>query len=191
MRVGVVAVQGDFEKHKEALLACEREKLVVAEVRTPEDLANVDRVILPGGESTTVGLLMQRYGLGEALIRAAKVGMPMWGTCMGMILMSKEIIGSNQYTLGLLYIQIQRNAFGAQIHSFEDAVDVEGLDEAVCGVFIRAPVVTRVDAPAYPLATYQGKIVGVRQGNLIGTSFHPELTDDVRLHRYFLDIGKP
>jgi 5'-phosphate synthase pdxT subunit len=188
MRVGVIAVQGDFERHTEALQACGRENLEVVEVRTPEELATVERAILPGGESTTVGLLMQRYGLGDALIQAAHDGMPIWGTCMGMIMMAKTIRGSNQYSLGLLDIEISRNAFGAQVHSFEDSVRVEGLDTPVLGVFIRAPVVTTVTPPAEILATYDDKVVGVRQGKLLGTSFHPELTDDTRLHRYFLDL---
>lgn len=188
MRVGVVAVQGDFHKHTEALSCCGRDDLTVVEIRTPEELATVERAILPGGESTTVGLLMQRYGLGDALIRAAHGGMPIWGTCMGMIMMAKAIKGSSQYSLGLLNIEIERNAFGAQIHSFEDTVHVEGLDTPVLGVFIRAPVVTSVEPPAEVLATYGDKVVGVRQGKLLGTSFHPELTDDVRLHRFFLDL---
>ena len=188
MRVGVIAIQGDFEKHVLALRACEREGLEVIEARTPEDLASVDRAIIPGGESTTVGILMQRYGMGDALKRAAADGMPIWGTCMGMILMAQSIVGSQQFSLELLNIEVTRNAFGAQVHSFEDEVQVVGLDQPVLGVFIRAPVVTKVCAPAQVLAEYGGQIVGVRQGKLLGTSFHPELTDDIRLHQFFLDL---
>jgi len=188
MRVGVIAIQGDFEKHVDALRNCGIDGLEVVEARTPADLASVDRAIIPGGESTTVGLLMQRYGMADALKQAAADGMPIWGTCMGMIMMAERIVGRNQFSLGLLNIEVNRNAFGAQVHSFEDEVDVVGMDEPVLGVFIRAPVVTKISEPAEILAKYRGNIVGVRQGNLLGTSFHPELTDDVRLHRFFLGL---
>jgi len=186
---GVIAIQGDFEKHIASLKKTRMEGLKVVEVRTPEDLARVDCAIIPGGESTTVGLLMQRYGLGEALISRAKAGMPLWGTCMGMILMASDIAGRpGQYTLGLLDITVERNAFGRQVHSFEDSVEVKGLEEPVLGVFIRAPVVVRVGPDVEELARYDGKIVAVRNGNLVGTSFHPELTNDVRFHRWFLSL---
>jgi 5'-phosphate synthase pdxT subunit len=186
MKVGVVAVQGDFEKHLASL------RLVGAtarEVRTPEDLADVDRVIIPGGESTTVGLLMERYGLGPALRERAAQGMPVWGTCMGMIMMAREIEGRSQYTLDLLDITIRRNAFGAQVHSFEDEVTVRDMETPVVGVFIRAPIVTRLGEGVEELARYEEKVVAVRRGNLIGTSFHPELTDDTRMHKWFLSLG--
>jgi len=192
MTVGVVAIQGDFEKHIESLRAAGRQMgldLEVKEVRTPEDLAQVDRVVLPGGESTTVGLLMQRFGLGDAMREAAKEGMPVWGTCMGMIMMAANVEGRpNQYTLDLLDIDVRRNAFGAQVHSFEDAVNCEPLERTVTGVFIRAPVVTRVGDEVEVIANYDGKVVAVRQGNRIGTSFHPELTDDTTFHQWFLGL---
>lgn len=189
LTAGVVAIQGDFEKHIQSLKKTRLDGLKAVEVRTPEDLARVDCAIIPGGESTTVGLLMQRHGLGEALIARAKAGMPLWGTCMGMILMAKEIAGRpGQYTLGLLDITVERNAFGRQVHSFEDSVEVKGLEEPVLGVFIRAPVVVRVGPGVEELARYDGKVVAVRSGNLIGTSFHPELTNDVRFHRWFLSL---
>jgi pyridoxal 5'-phosphate synthase pdxT subunit len=185
LRIGVVSIQGDFEKHQEALERCKIRGLTTKQVRTPENLAEVDRVILPGGESTAVGLLMERYGLGDALKQAAAQGMPMWGTCMGMILMAKAVEGRKQYTLDLLDVTVRRNAFGAQVHSFEDSVTMAGLDAPVLGVFIRAPIVTRVGADVETAAYYDGKVVAVRQGNLIGTSFHPELTNDTRLHKWF------
>ncbi|MEA2551895.1 MAG: pyridoxal 5-phosphate synthase pdxT subunit [Fimbriimonadaceae bacterium] len=187
-KVGVVAVQGDFAKHIEALHRLNKPKLEVLEVRTPEELAQVDRVIIPGGESTTVGLLMERYGLGDALKKAASKGMPMWGTCMGMILMAKEVEGRAQYTLGLLDVTVQRNAFGAQVHSFEDEVPMDGLKEPVTAVFIRAPIVTRLGKGVESIGKYEGKVVAVRQGKLLGTAFHPELTDDTRLHEWFLSL---
>jgi 5'-phosphate synthase pdxT subunit len=188
-KVGVVAIQGDFEKHLEALRRCGVKPENLVEVRTPEDLALVSRIILPGGESTTVGMLMERFGLGEALRNRAKSGMPVWGTCMGMILMAREIQGRpHQFSLGLLDVQIQRNAFGAQVHSFEEELEVKGLEEPITAVFIRAPVVTLLGAGVESLAVHEGKIVAVRQGALLGTSFHPELTDDLQMHRLFLGI---
>lgn len=194
MNVGVVAVQGDFEKHLYSLRATGREGLNLTEVRTPEELAKVERVILPGGESTTVGLLMQRFGLGDALRQAASEGMPVWGTCMGMILMAKEIKGRpDQYSLGILDVTVRRNAFGAQVHSFEDEVSVKSLkdgsgDFASMGVFIRAPIVTRLGEGVEAISYYEEKVVAVRQGRLLGTSFHPELTEDIRFHEAFLDL---
>lgn len=186
---GVIAIQGDFEKHIASLKKTKFEDLRVIEVRTPEDLARVDCAIIPGGESTTVGLLMQRYGLGEALVERAKQGMPLWGTCMGMIMMASEVDGRpDQYTLNLLDITVERNAFGRQVHSFEDSVEVKGLDEPVLGVFIRAPIVSRIGNGVEELARYGGKIVAVRFGNLVGTSFHPELTSDTRFHKWFLSL---
>lgn len=188
MRIGVVALQGDFERHMGALRKAS-EGVEAVPVRTPEELGKVERAILPGGESTTVGLLMRRYGLGDALKAAAAEGMPLWGTCMGMIMLAQEVEGrDDQYTLGLLDVGVRRNAFGAQVHSFETAVPVKGLDEPVTGVFIRAPVVTRLGEGVESLAEHEGQVVAVRQGSVLGTSFHPELTDDSRLHDWFLKI---
>ena len=113
----------------------------------------------------------------------------MWGTCMGMIVMAREVEGRNgQYTLGLLDIAVKRNAFGAQVHSFEDEVAIKGMDEPVMGVFIRAPVVSSHGPTVEEIGTYEGKVVAVRQGKLLGTSFHPELTEDSRLHEWFLTL---
>ncbi|MFZ4506137.1 MAG: pyridoxal 5'-phosphate synthase glutaminase subunit PdxT [Fimbriimonas sp.] len=186
MRVGVIAIQGDFAKHLDSLRALGIEGL---EVRTPEDLALVDRAILPGGESTTVGLLMQRFGLGDALVRASQAGMPIWGTCMGMILLARSVEGRvDQYTLGLLDIEVRRNAFGAQVHSFEEPVEFAGLSEPVLGVYIRAPIVTTMGSGVEVLSRRDDQVVAVRQGNIVGTSFHPELTDDRRVHEWFVNL---
>lgn len=186
MRVGVVAIQGDFEKHIESLRRTEIEGVQTEYVRSPQDLARVERVILPGGESTTVGLLMSRFGLGDALIEAGREGMPMWGTCMGMIMLAREIEGREQYRLGLLDIAVRRNAFGAQVHSFEAPISVSLFAEPVTAVFIRAPIVTHLGEGVEPIAEIDGQCVAVRQGAIVGTSFHPELTDDVRMHRWFV-----
>lgn len=184
-RVGVCAIQGDFEKH---ILSLKALGVQAKEVRTLQHLAEVDRLIIPGGESTTVGLLMERYGMGSAIRERAAMGMPIWGTCMGMILLAKEVEDREQYRLGLMDICVRRNAFGAQIHSFEDSVAVQGLDRPVLGVFIRAPIVAKTWGKSEVIARYEDKIVGVRQGKLLGTSFHPEMTDDTRLHEWFLSF---
>lgn len=188
MRVGVIALQGDFERHIAALRRAS-EGVEPVEVRTPEELATVERAILPGGESTTFGLLMQRYGLGDALRQAADEGMPLWGTCMGMIVLAKGVEGRpDQTTLGLLDADVRRNAFGAQVHSFETTIPVRGMATPVEAVFIRAPVVTRLGEGVEALAEYDGQTVAVRQGKVVGTSFHPELTDDARMHAWFLGL---
>jgi pyridoxal 5'-phosphate synthase pdxT subunit len=179
----VLSVQGDFERHIEAVRSLGAEAV---EVRTPEELATVERLIAPGGESTTVGMLMRRFGLDQAIRERAASGMPVWGTCMGLILMSTEVEGREQPTLGLLDVTVRRNAFGAQVHSFEDSVKVAGIEGTVQAVFIRAPVVTRLGPGVESLAEYGGEIVAVRHGALLGTSFHPELTDDRRMHEWFL-----
>lgn len=185
MPVGVLSVQGDFAKHLEALDAIGVEGLGV---RTPEDLAQVDRLILPGGESTTVGLLLERFGLGEAIKARIAGGMPAWGTCMGLILLAREVAGRAQYSLGALDVGVERNAFGSQVHSFEDSVRFEALDAEVEGVFIRAPVVSRVGPGVEVLSEYGGRVVAVRQGKVVGTSFHPELTRDRRIHEWFVGL---
>jgi 5'-phosphate synthase pdxT subunit len=182
VRVGVATVQGDYDKHIEAFA---RLGHVCVRVREPQDLESLTHLVLPGGESTTVGLLMQRYGLGEAIRQS---NCAVWGTCMGMIMMAKSVEGRQQYTLDLLDIVVRRNAFGAQVHSFEDRVEVKGLDQPVTGVFIRAPIVTEVGPGVEALSEYDGIVVAVRQGRMLGTSFHPELTDDDSLHRYFLGL---
>lgn len=185
-RVGVVAVQGDYEKHLDAFarIGCAD----ACEVRTPEELGQVDSIVIPGGESTTVGKLMARFGLGPAIQQRASSGTPVWGTCMGMILMAKSVEDSDQYSLGIIDIDVRRNAFGAQVHSFEDTLDVDGIADDLTAVFIRAPIVTRWGDDVHVLSHYGDAVVAVRQGRCVGTSFHPELTDDTRMHAWFLEL---
>lgn len=187
MNVGVLAIQGDFERHIHALLNSGAGGNHIHEVRTANDLQKVDRLIIPGGESTTVGLLLQRFGLAEVLQNRISAGMTVWGTCMGMILMAREIEDRpTQYCLSALDITVRRNAFGAQVHSFEAHLGVKSLETGVTGVFIRAPVVTQYGPKVEIISEYQGQIVAVRQGNCLGTSYHPELTNDNRMHKWFL-----
>lgn len=186
IRVGILALQGDFEKH-EAML--NRIGVPNLQVRKPDDLNGVDALIIPGGESTTIGRLMERYGLDEAIRACAHQGMPIYGTCAGMILLAKEIIDSSQPRLGLMDIAVRRNAFGRQRESFEVDLPFDGLPHLIRAVFIRAPIVERVGKHGLVLSEFEGKIVAVRQSNLLATAFHPELTDDESVHRYFLQMA--
>jgi 5'-phosphate synthase pdxT subunit len=188
MLVGVLALQGDFAEHMAMLT---RIGVDAREVRKAGDLEGVDALIIPGGESTTIGKLMARYRLDEAIRARVKQGMPIYGTCAGLILLAKEIEGSEQPRLGLMDIAVVRNAFGRQIESFEaDIPFAPTPDQPVRGVFIRAPIVARVGVGVQTLSVFDGKIVAVQQGNLLATAFHPELTDDTRVHRYFLSLVK-
>ncbi|MDO8480422.1 MAG: pyridoxal 5'-phosphate synthase glutaminase subunit PdxT [Nanoarchaeota archaeon] len=184
--VGVLALQGDFREHFAVLC-----KLGVdaKEVRTKEDLSRVDGLIMPGGESTTINKLLRRQGLDEEIKRKARIGFPVFGTCAGAILLSKEIIGDSQQPLGLLDISVKRNAYGAQLDSFEEDIDVKGIG-LVKAAFIRAPLITRVGKGAEVLARYQGNPVLVRQGNLLASTFHPEIEGETKIHELFLKMIK-
>ncbi|MEU4656310.1 pyridoxal 5'-phosphate synthase glutaminase subunit PdxT [Streptomyces sp. NPDC023723] len=186
--VGVLALQGDVREHLTALTAA---GAVARPVRRPGELAAVDGLVLPGGESTTISKLAVLFGVLEPLRARVRDGLPVYGTCAGMILLADKILDprSGQETIGGIDMIVRRNAFGRQNESFEAAVDVEGVDgDPVEGVFIRAPWVESVGAAAEVLAEHDGHIVAVRQGNALATSFHPELTGDHRVHRLFTDL---
>ncbi|MFF1357122.1 pyridoxal 5'-phosphate synthase glutaminase subunit PdxT [Streptomyces sp. NPDC058297] len=186
--VGVLALQGDVREHLVALATADA---VARPVRRPEELAEVDGIVLPGGESTTISKLAVLFGLMEPLRARVREGMPVYGTCAGMILLADKILDprSGQETVGGIDMIVRRNAFGRQNESFEAAVDVRGVEGApVEGVFIRAPWVESVGARAEVLAEYDGHIVAVRQENALATSFHPELTGDHRMHALFVDM---
>lgn len=185
--IGVLALQGDFEAHLRMLQRC---GVQGREVRTVQQLQEVDGLIIPGGESTTIVKLMQRYGLDEAIRRRTGEGMPVYGTCAGLIVIAREIEGyPEQPRLGLLDVAVARNAFGRQVDSFEVDLPVPRLGEPpLRAVFIRAPVVTCTGEQVEVLASLDGKGVLVQQANLLGSAFHPELTDDLRLHRYFVEL---
>jgi len=190
LKIGVLALQGDFAEHVQSL---RRLNIEASEVRLPEHLQGLDGLILPGGESTTIGKLAEAYGLMEPLRRFG-VRHAIWGTCAGAIFLSKDVRRS-QPLLGLMDIQVQRNAFGRQVDSFEADLDVPELRQVAGGAapyhafFIRAPIIESVGSDVRVLATTaDGRIVAVRQGHLLATSFHPELTDDLRFHEYFLSL---
>ena len=182
--VGVLALQGDVIEHVHAL---ERSNARVLEVKTPADLARVDALVIPGGESTTVIKLLDRFALTEPVKDRVNAGMPLWGTCMGMIVAAREVADLVQPTLGLLDVTVRRNAFGRQVDSAEVPLDIAALGDAPFpAIFIRAPWIERTGPDVEILAERDGHGVMVRQANILGTSFHPELTGDDRVHAYFL-----
>ena len=192
-RIGVLALQGDVREHESALSAVGAE---VMRVRSSVDLASVDALVIPGGESTTMSKLALSNGLMEPLREARRAGMPMYGSCAGMIMLADRVTDArpDQETIGGLDITVRRNAFGRQVDSFETDMDIVGVgDEPVHAVFIRAPWVESAGPEVEVLATIEtggnaGTIVAVRQGPLLATSFHPELTGDHRIHRMFVEI---
>jgi pyridoxal 5'-phosphate synthase pdxT subunit len=184
--VGVLALQGDVVEHVHAL---ERAGADVVEVRTPGDLARVEALVVPGGESTTVIRLLDRFGLTEPIKARVADGMPFWGTCMGMIVAAHDVADIAQPTLDLLDVTVRRNAFGRQVDSAEVPLAVPALgDEPFPAIFIRAPWIERTGPGVETLAERDGHGVMVRQANVLGTSFHPELTGDDRVHAYFLGM---
>ncbi|MFN8452424.1 MAG: pyridoxal 5'-phosphate synthase glutaminase subunit PdxT [Anaerolineae bacterium] len=186
MKIGVLALQGAFIEHEKMLRSLGVE---ASEVRMPEQLESLDGLIMPGGESTTIGKLATAYGLIEPL-RAFAQTKPTWGTCAGMIFLARDIGIDRQPILGVMNVRVNRNAFGRQIDSFEADLDIKPLgDPPFHAVFIRAPVVTEAGAGVDVLAQLgDGRIVAVQQGHLLATAFHPELTGDSRLHAYFVDL---
>lgn len=182
--VGVLALQGDVREHLAAL-----DSLGVggAAVKTPEALAAVDGLVIPGGESTTIGKLATRFGLVEPLRQRILDGMPVFGTCAGLIFLASSVTEGDQPLLGVLDIAVRRNAFGRQNESFETELDIEGLDSPFPAVFIRAPWVEKVGSGVEVLAELNGHPVMVRQGHVTAASFHPELTSDRRLHRQLVE----
>ena len=190
MKIGVLALQGAFAEHKKVLARIGVESV---EVRLPEHLEDLDGLIIPGGESTTIGKVAKRWGLLEPLRDFVESGRPVWGTCAGMILVAKEVLDGkpDQPLLRLMDVTVRRNAFGRQVDSFEADLDVPALgEEPFHAIFIRAPLIERVHNGVEVVAQLDdGTVVAARQGNMLVTSFHPELTDDDRFHRYFVGLG--
>jgi 5'-phosphate synthase pdxT subunit len=195
MKIGVLALQGAFIEHEQML---QRLGVEAVEVRLPKDLAGCAGVIIPGGESTTIGKLAVQYNLIEPLREMARAGKPLWGTCAGMIFMARAVEreGRDQPLLGLMDVMVQRNAFGRQVDSFEANISIKGVDgdKPFHAIFIRAPLIEAVGDGVEVLARVekdgQDVIVAARQGNLLATSFHPELSNDDRFHRYFVKMAE-
>ena len=184
--IGVLALQGDVVEH---LAALERCGAAAMPVKTAADLARVDALILPGGESTTVMKLLERFGLGRPIVERTRAGMPLWGTCMGMIVAAHDVIGLDQPTLDLIDITVRRNAFGRQNDSAQVELAIPALGSTPFpAIFIRAPWIERHGRKVELLAEREGRGVMAREGNVLVTSFHPELGADARVHRYFLQM---
>jgi pyridoxal 5'-phosphate synthase pdxT subunit len=184
--VGVLALQGDVLEHVAAL---QRAGALTREVRTPDDLAAVDALVVPGGESTTVIRLLDRFGLTEPIKARVRDGMPFWGTCMGLIVAARDVADLEQPTLDLIDVTVRRNAFGRQVDSAEVPLAIPSLGaEPFPAIFIRAPWIERTGPAVETLAERDGHGVMVRERNVLGTSFHPELTGDDRVHAYFLQM---
>jgi 5'-phosphate synthase pdxT subunit len=184
MKVGVLALQGAFREHEKILAACEVE---AAQIRKPQQLDKISALIIPGGESTTIGKLLNEFQLFEPIIKMGREGLPIFGTCAGLILMAREIAGSAQPRLGLMDICVERNAFGRQVDSFEASLDIPAIGEPFHAVFIRAPYIVEVGSGVEALAVFREKIILDRQGRFLTAAFHPELTGDLRIHKYFLE----
>jgi 5'-phosphate synthase pdxT subunit len=184
LNIGVLALQGDFREHIEATIACGHSAKAI---RRPEELQGLDGLIFPGGESTTIALLATSYQLFDPIRSAISAGLPVYGSCAGMILLADRILdgADGQKTFGGIDMTVRRNAFGRQVESFEAPIDFNG--QSFNGVFIRAPWVEEVGSGVEVLSAVDGHAVAVRQGKLLATSFHPELTQDHAVHRYFFE----
>ena len=184
--VGVLALQGAFREHVAAVASL---GATAREVRQLKDIEGIDALIIPGGESTTIGKLLNEWNMLEPLRQRILDGMPVYGSCAGLILLCREIENSDQPRLGVLDATVRRNAFGRQVDSFETDLNIPEIGaDPIPAVFIRAPVITGVGAGVTVLAEVKGQAVAVRQNNILATSFHPELTPDTRMHSYFLSF---
>jgi 5'-phosphate synthase pdxT subunit len=192
MKVGVLALQGDVREHISSLLACDVEAVAV---RRAQEIESIDALVLPGGESTTIAQLAEVFGIFDLIKNKINSGMPVYGSCAGMILLADQILDAKvgQKTFGGLDITVRRNAFGRQVDSFEsDIAFKDGADQAIRAVFIRAPWVEKIGATVEVLASVDSHPVAVRSKTALATSFHPELTGDNRIHRYFIEqVARP
>ncbi len=195
MRIGVIAIQGNIEEHahalKEALKQVNR-KAEIVKIKHKGIVPTCDALILPGGESTTIGRLMEREGISSEIKKISTTGIPIMGTCAGLVLLAKygdsQVEKTKQPLLGLMDTHVNRNAFGRQRESFEALLDFKGLTSPFNAVFIRAPCITEAGRDVEILSRYNGFIVAARQQNVLAIAFHPELTDDLSIHHYFLDM---
>ncbi len=184
MKIGVLDIQGSVEEHFDALKSLKVEPVLV---KKPEDFKGIKGLIIPGGESTTIGKLIKWFDLKKQIIEYAKKGRPIWGTCAGAILLAKNITGKDQAeSLKLMDITIERNAYGRQLDSFEAEIEFDG--KIIPGIFIRAPKIVDVGKNVKVLTQYKGEIVAARENNFLVTNFHPELTEDLTVHKYFMEM---
>ncbi|MED3575565.1 pyridoxal 5'-phosphate synthase glutaminase subunit PdxT [Cytobacillus praedii] len=187
IKIGVLGLQGAVREHVQSIEACGAEAIVI---KHKEQLDEADGLILPGGESTTMRKLIDKYDFMRSLKEFAESGKPMFGTCAGLILLAKNIIGYDEPHIGVMDVKVERNSFGRQKESFEADLDIAGVAEDFQAVFIRAPHIVQAGENVEILAKHKGRIVAAREGNILGCSFHPELTDDHRLTAYFIGMVK-
>jgi pyridoxal 5'-phosphate synthase pdxT subunit len=187
VKIGVLALQGAVREHVRAVEACGAEAIVI---KLKEQLAEVDGLILPGGESTTMRRLIDKYTFMDELKAFAAAGKPMFGTCAGLILLAKRLVGYEVPHIGVMDVTVERNSFGRQRESFEAELDIAGVGENFNAVFIRGPHIVEAGENVEVLAKYEGRIVAAREGQFLGCSFHPELTDDHRMTAYFINMVK-
>jgi len=188
VKIGVLALQGAVTEHIGMLSALDAEAVPV---RLSSELDDLDALIIPGGESTTISKLLSDYGLIEPIRKLAKQGFPLFGTCAGLVLLAKKVPDLEMESVGVMDIEVKRNAFGRQVDSFEADLQIPALgNENFHGVFIRAPIIEKAERSVEILCKLNGSPVAVRQGKMLACAFHPELTDDLRFHRYFLDLVK-
>jgi 5'-phosphate synthase pdxT subunit len=187
LKIGVLGLQGAVREHIRSVEVCGAEGIVI---KTTNQLDEVDGLIIPGGESTTMRRLIDKYNFMEPLRKFGQDGKPMFGTCAGLILLAKNLVGYNEFHLGLLDVTVERNSFGRQKDSFEAELMITGVGEDFVGVFIRAPHIVEVGEDVEILSKHNGRIIAARQGQFLGCSFHPELTDDHRMTQLFINMVK-
>lgn len=187
MKIGVLAMQGAYDEHISILKSLE---VQTVEIRNKEDLKEIDGLIIPGGESTTMGKLIRTLDIYDDLKEKIESGLPVWGTCAGMILLAKSIYEDNTKHLATMDIEVRRNAYGRQLGSFDTKSFVKGIGEDIEMIFIRAPYIESVGKKVEVLSVIDGNIVAAKENNMLVTSFHPELTEDNRVHKYFVNMVK-
>lgn len=187
VKVGVLALQGAVREHIQAIEACGAEAVII---KKKEQLEEIDGLVMPGGESTAIRRLIDKYDFMDGLINFAQNGKPMFGTCAGLILLAKNLVGYDESHIGVMDVTVERNSFGRQRESFEANLDIAGIADNYNAVFIRAPHIVQADENVEVLAKHNERIVMAREGNLLGCSFHPELTDDYRITAYFINMIK-
>ncbi|TCN17264.1 pyridoxal 5'-phosphate synthase glutaminase subunit PdxT [Mesobacillus foraminis] len=183
MKIGVLGLQGAVREHVRSIMASGAEAYVI---KWPEELKEMDGLIIPGGESTTMRKLIDKYGFMPELKKFAEAGKPMFGTCAGLILLAKRVVGYNEPHIGVMDVTVERNSFGRQKESFETELDINGVTENFAAVFIRAPHIVEAGENVEILAKHEGRIVAAREGQFLGCSFHPELTEDHSITAYFV-----